>query len=491
LSLSVVQVSILLTSIAVILVAAHALAQAFTRFRQPAVIGEVVGGLVLGPTVLGILSPRIEATLFTNPGPVPVVLGALSQLGLLLLMFVTGSEIQLRTSRRERRTVAWVAGLGLAVPFGVGCLVVLPLKYGHYSGPRGTPATFTLVFGIAVAVTSIPVISRLMLDLRLLGTGFARVVLSVAMIEDVALYGVLALTLSLGGAAPASDIGIWALIGTDSMMFNVTYHLLAALVFVVVALLWGVPLLSRLMASPANLVGSRSPAALRLTLLLVAALLCTVIGINPIFGALLAGYCLRRADEAAPRTAPVSWPEDTGRTWESIHQFSVAFFVPIYFVSVGLKLDLLRHFDPVFFAWFLVLCCAVKAVSIWSGARIAGQNAARAVDLAVALNARGGPGIVLATVCLDAKIININFYTSIVLLSIITSQLAGFWLDRRRAVLASDAPASPGPTTVPVAAPAPIPVPAPVSAPTVSASTPVSAPAPAPPGTASRLAEPA
>jgi Kef-type K+ transport system membrane component KefB len=112
---------------------------------------------------------------------------------------------------------------------------------------------------------------------------------------------------------------------------------------------------------------------------------------------------------------------------------------PIYFFTVGLKLDLIHNFAALFFLCFFVLSCGLKASSIWLGAKLAGQPSGRAWDLAVALNARGGPGIVLATVTFQAGIINDSFFTSIVLLSVVTSQLAGFWLDRRFAAVVTDA----------------------------------------------------
>jgi Kef-type K+ transport system membrane component KefB len=419
--------------------------------------------------VLGLLRPDLVATLFAGSGAASAALAALAYLGLLLLMFITGGEMQVRVAVRESRTVASVTVAGLVLPFTVGALVVLALDHRDFSGPAGTPVTFALVFGIAVAVTSIPVISRIMLDLGLLNTPYARIVLSVAAIEDVVLYGVLAVLLALAYGTEGGDFGLWPLLGVESTAWSVVYHSLVTVVFLGASLVWGSRLLHRALHSRRNIVARRSPAAFRLALLLTVVLICTLIDVNPIFGALVTGMCVRRSDmmseEAgangagqpaaapdpavapAPAAAPKSTaalkstaaPEPTAavepigppRAWESIRQFSLAFFIPIYFVTVGLKLDLRRDFDPVFFCWFLLLCCVVKTVSVWLGARLAGEPHSRATDLAIGLNARGGPGIVLATVTLDAGVINAAFFTSIVLLSVVTSQLAGFWLDRR------------------------------------------------------------
>jgi Kef-type K+ transport system membrane component KefB len=447
-TLSTVQVAQLLTTTAVVILAAHALGYLFAKLRQPAVIGEIVAGLLLGPTLLGLVAPQLKAGLFPATGPTSVALGTLGQFGLLLLMFVTGGEMQLRPGERERRTVGMIAVAGLILPFVCGALFVQLLDYRHFSGPSGSLITFTLIFGIAVAVTSIPVISRIMLDLGLLHTPFARVVLSVAAVEDVVLYVVLAVVLSLAHKSPTDDYGLWALIGSDSTALSVIYHVLVTLVFFAFLLTSGHRVFRWLLLSRINVVARRSPVAARVAWLLGAVLLCTVLGINPIFGALLAGLALRRGEP--PRTAAaVGTIRSTGaessisasswQAWDTLRQFSLAFFIPIYFFTVGLKLDLIHNFEVRFFLCFFVLSCGLKASSIWFGAKLAGQPSGRAWDLAVALNARGGPGIVLATVTFQAGIINDSFFTSIVLLSVVTSQLAGFWLDRRFAAVVTDA----------------------------------------------------
>lgn len=448
------QVAHLLTALTVMVLAAHAFGAAFAKLRQPAVIGEILAGLVLGPTLLGVVAAPFAAALFPSTGVTAAVLGALAELGLLLLMFVTGGEVKVLAAPRERRAVFAVATTGLVVPFAVGALVVQALDYGDFSGPNGSPVTFALVFSIAVAVTSIPVISRIMLDLGILDTSFARIVLSVAALEDVVLYVVLAVVLSIARAAGGEEYGLWALLGVESAAWSMVYHVLVTLGLFAAFLIWGGRVVRRLLYSRMNLVERRSPVAFRLALLLAAVLVCVVLGINPIFGALLAGMTVRRADLLAA-TDPAGGTGEPGtaahpgaqhgaeraqRAWEAIYQFSLAFFIPVYFVTVGLKLDLVRNFDPVFFLWFLALGCGVKAASIWVGARLAAQPAGRAADLAVALNARGGPGIVLATVTLEAGVINESFFTSIVLLSMLTSQLAGFWLDRRLAAVTADRP---------------------------------------------------
>lgn len=114
---------------------------------------------------------------------------------------------------------------------------------------------------------------------------------------------------------------------------------------------------------------------------------------------------------------------------QAITAVSSAVVVPLYFAVVGLRLDLVRSFEPLFFLFLLGFACLVKSVSCYAGARMVGEGRAGARNLAVALNARGGPGIVLASVALDAGIIEVSFYTMLVMLALVTSVVAGSWLE--------------------------------------------------------------
>jgi Kef-type K+ transport system membrane component KefB len=301
-----VEVARLLIVLAVIVFAAHALAALFLRFRQPPVIGEIVAGLILGPTVLGLVAAPVAAAFLPAAGVTPTVLGALSQLGLLLLMFTTGGELLIRPAPGERRMVSTIAVAGMVVPFLCAIAVVPLLNYRDFSGEAGTAVTFALIFGIAIAVTSIPVISRIMMDLGILRTTFARVVLSVAALEDVVLYVVLAITLSLGQAHGGDRYGLWAMLHIDSITWSAIYHTTVTVALFACFLGWGGRAIRRLVHSPAGFLDRRNPVAFRLVLLLTSVLLFVLLGVNPIFGAFLAGVAIRRSivPNRLPRRRP-------------------------------------------------------------------------------------------------------------------------------------------------------------------------------------------
>jgi Kef-type K+ transport system membrane component KefB len=408
----------LVTALVLLLAAAHGCGALFRRLRQPPVLGEVLGGLLLGPTLFGRLLPEWQAWVFKDNPQTLTVLGAIYQLGLLLLMFSSGAEIRTLFQKGEGKAVGLITLTGTALPLLLGLLLLRFLDTGPYLGAAHSPTAFAFVFTIGIAVTSIPVISRILYDLNLLETSFARIVLSTAVVEDVLLYILVAIALSLVGHGEENPFGVPGMLRLRGTSYaGVAYYTSVPLVFLLLSLLVG-PLVYRWVSGLRyNVLSQGSAIGYLLVVLLVMAGAAATLGVTPMFGALMAGIVTSQVIE------------DPERPRQVIARFSFAFFVPIYFAIVGLKLDLVRAFPVGFFVVFLVFACVVKALSIYAGARLAGETRSAAWNLAVAMNARGGPGIVLASLAYEARIISESFYAVLVMLSLVTSLLAGSWLD--------------------------------------------------------------
>jgi Kef-type K+ transport system membrane component KefB len=142
----------------------------------------------------------------------------------------------------------------------------------------------------------------------------------------------------------------------------------------------------------------------------------SALDVNLVFAAFLAGYALATEPELIDATT-------------TLNKVSFAIFIPLYLAIIGLQLDLTKTFPPRLVVTVLILACSVKLVSAGLAARLAGFRWRDSIDLSIALNARGGPGIVVATVAYDAAIINAEFFTALLVLAIATSQAAGAWLD--------------------------------------------------------------
>ena len=417
-SLSNADVSRLVLALVLLLVSAHALGRLCTRLRQPKVAGEILGGLLLGPTLFGLLLPSWQRTVFQSGRVTPVALGVFYQLGLVLLMYCSGAEVRSILARRERKATVGIALLANAVPFAAGVGFLRFYDGDRFLGPAHDRTAFLLVFALAMAVTSIPVISRIMADLGILGTRFARIVLSVAVLEDLLVYVVLNLALALVAPPHAEAFSLPSLLSLrPASILGNSYYIVVTLAFFTLPALLGPGFVGRLVGWRGNVVHRASPIAFQLAFLLGLTGLAAFLGVSPIFGAMLAGILAGDLHGEAEQAR------------QTIQGFAYALFIPLYFAVVGLRLDLVRHFEPLFFMFFLAFACLVKTVSAYAGARLAGEGKAGARNLAVALNARGGPGIVLASVAFDAGVIDPAFYTILVLLALVTSVLAGSWLE--------------------------------------------------------------
>jgi Kef-type K+ transport system membrane component KefB len=243
------------------------------------------------------------------------------------------------------------------------------------------------------------------------------VVLTTAVIEDVLLYVALAVALGFAQGGTSEGFGLLALLPVRlSSAWLIVYHVGTTIGFLVGALALGPHLYSRLATSSLNLVRRSDPLAFELAFLFACVCACLALGVTPFFGALIAATVSSRSTAHDRASA------------QAIKRFSFAFFVPLYFALVGLRLDLGRAFSLWVFLAFLGFACAVKGSSVYAGARLAGHSRLAATDFAVALNARGGPGIVLASVAYEASIIDQGFYAVLVMTALITSALAGGWL---------------------------------------------------------------
>ena len=389
-----------------LIAAAHVLGYLFTRMRQPRVIGEIAAGILLGPTVLGRLWPTLQNAIFRDTGThgKETVLGFVYWLGLLFLMFASGAETRHLFSREDRRNVSWLASLGTGLPF-VLTLAFLPwFSLDSLMGPAHQRTSLYLVIGIAAAVTSIPVISKIFFDLKILHTRFARLVLSVAVIEDILLWAVLAVATALAKSGVLSK----------HLIFT---HVLATLLYFGVGMTIAPRILSRLSRARWNVLATASPMGYVVAVMFTYTAVAAVFDVNLVFAAFLAGFAI-----ASDR-------ERFEEVLRSLNQFSFGVFVAPYFAIVGYKLDLSRAFSLKNLAIFVVAACILKLLSVGLAARMAGFHGLDVVNLAVATNARGGPGIVLASVAYDTGIVNATFYTTLVLLAVITSQAAGAWLE--------------------------------------------------------------
>jgi Kef-type K+ transport system membrane component KefB len=349
-------------------------------------------------------------------GVVADTLDAFYELGLILLMFATGVELRALPKGQEARTAGIITLAATVIPLAAGIGAGLTLDLDSLEGTAQNGTSLVIVFAAAFAVTSIPVISRIMLDLGLMGTRFSRIVLGSAVAEDILLYGLLTVAVGIV-QTKAQAFGLPAEVGIESDSILGAAYYAVATVFVLVGPLVAVRLASSRGRFTWVLARVGNQATHQLLSVFALAALCGALGVIPIFGALTAGLI-------------ISQLHDVRISGSSVGRFSFAFFIPLYFGLVGLRVDLQENADLFVLATFISAACVVKGGAAYLGARLAGEGLASARALAVALNARGGPGIVLASVALAAGIVSEEFFVTLIMLSLITSALAGWFLQR-------------------------------------------------------------
>lgn len=382
---------------------AHLLGALFVRLRQPKVIGEILAGVVLGPAVLG----RIPALAHLMSGAMHQgsALDFLYWLGLLLLMFLAGAETQHLFTREERREVSWLAVVGTGLPFLIGLLLAPRLIGPALMGPHGNRISLTIVLAVGVAVTSVPVVSKIFSDLKILHTRFARVVLGVAVLEDIVLWLALAIATAAAGKGTL-----------DPQMLG--WHLATTVTFFVLGLTLAPRVVKRINKARFNVMARTSPVGYAIAVLLAYCVLAGALDVSLVFAAFLAGFAVVHKKRRLFADA-----------LDGIGKVAFAVFIPVYFAIVGLKLDLVRGIRWEMLIAFLVGTCAIKVLSVALAGRCAGFRGLDLLNLAITTNARGGPGIVLASVAFDAGIISSQFYTTLVIAAVVTSQMAGAWLE--------------------------------------------------------------
>lgn len=382
---------------------AQLLGWVFVQLRQPKVIGEILAGVVLGNAGAGHFP--VIAHFIARAKNLGNILDFVYWLGLLLLMFLAGAETQQLFSRDERREVAWLTVVGTGIPFLLGLLLAPWLIRPSLAGPNGNRISLTIVLAVGVAVTSVPVVSKIFADLKILHTRFARLVLGVAVLEDIVLWLALAIATTAAGTTALRPRAM-------------SYHLLTTVAFFLLGLTIVPRLIKRINKARFNVLARSSPTGYAITVLLAYCAIAGALDVSLVFAAFLAGFAVVHRKRRL-----------FAEGLEAIGKVAFAFFIPVYFAIVGLKLDLIHGLSIAMMLAFILGTCAIKALSVSMAGRFAGFRGLDLVNLAITTNARGGPGIVLASVAFDAGIVSSQFYTTLVVAAVLTSQFAGAWLD--------------------------------------------------------------
>ncbi len=409
----------LLLALAAILAASSVLGALFRRFGQPAVIGEVLAGILLGPSLLGQVAPGAAAFLF--PESVTPLLNTLAQIGILLFMFVVGLELDIGQLRREAHAAIAISQAGIVVPFLLGSALALWL-YPMLSSSDVRFTAFALFLGASMSVTAFPVLARILKDRGLEGTDLGTLALVCAAAADVIAWCLLAFV-----------VGV-----IQSRLAGAGLTALLTVVYLAV-MFWGVrPFLSRFVHRYQDQESAvRTLMPLVCLILLLSSLATEYIGIHTLFGAFLLGALIPH-DSTVARLLR-----------ERLHDLVVAMFLPAFFAFSGLRtrIDLIEGGQWVVCAVIILVACLGKFGGSFAAARLCGMPWRRAASIGILMNTRGLVELIILNVGLDLGIISPTLFAMMVLMALVTTFATTpilDWLTRREAAAPEGAAAPAG-----------------------------------------------
>jgi Kef-type K+ transport system membrane component KefB len=388
---------LLLAQIVIIVSAARVLGWLFRKLNQPRVIGEMLAGILLGPSLLGWAASNLSAALF--PASSLPALSALSQLGLLLFMFLIGLELDLKQLRELGRVAVVTSQASIVIPFLLGSVLALYL-YPRFADPKVNFAAFVLFIGTAISITAFPVLARILTERDLLRTKVGALSITCAALNDVAAWCILA--------------GIVVLVRTSEQTLPLWPMLLGVGGYVLLMFAVAKPALQKLGARYARRQElTNEMLALILLTVLVSGWITEVLGIHALFGAFLTGLIMPRQTDL------------THALWLRIEALIVVLLLPLYFALTGLRSSIfLISGGWLICALIIGTAIAGKLGGSTLAARFTGLSWREATAVGILLNTRGMVELVILNIGLDLGIISPTLFSIMVLMALVTTLMA-------------------------------------------------------------------
>lgn len=393
-------ITVMFLSLGVLLGMARLLGEIARKFNQPSIVGELLAGVLLGPTVLGQIAPDLMHHLFPTEGPNAIALEAITTLAIALFLLVAGIEVDLSTIWRQGRIGTKIGLASVVIPFTVGliCALLFPDLFGRHE--EAEPLTFALFFATALSISALPVIAKTLMDMGLYRSDLGMVVISVAVFNDLVGWIIFAILLGMMDAGShANSVGVTIALTLAFAGFMLTFGR------------WmihhALPFLQAYTQWPAGVLG------FALTLTLLGAAVTEWIGIHAIFGAFLVGVAF--GDSSYLRE----------RTRVTIEHFISFIFAPLFFASIGLKVNFFANFDALLVVSVLLIACACKLIGGYAGARWGAMSRRESMAIGFAVNSRGAMEIILGLLALEAGFIRDRLFVALVIMAIVTSMISG------------------------------------------------------------------
>ncbi len=397
-------VGLFLLQLLLLLGIARGLGALAQRLGQPALLGEILTGVLLGPTLLGRVSPALYARIFPSDAVQFALLDAVAYIGLLLLLLSAGLEVDVRVAWQQRGDALKISLSDVVLPMAIAFVPALLLPDRYLPSPDRRLA-FALFIATVMTISALPMTVKALHDLDLLKTDLGLLIMSALTINDIIGWAIFTLVLGFATQAGVALGHVLAVVGGTVVFAAVCIafgrHLVAA----------GIAAIERRRASDAGLV---------LTFVccvgLLAGLITHGLGVHALFGLFLAGIMAGGAPALSERTRHV------------INQMVHAIFVPVFFATIGVQIDFLGNFDLLLVALLSVVGVAGRYLGAWVGARMTGLSPWDRVSVAIAHTPGGSMEMIMALVALQSGLITLPVFVAIVFSALASSIILGPWL---------------------------------------------------------------
>lgn len=413
-----------LVILTILLAVARVMGEIFKKFGMPAIIGELLGGILIGPSFLGYIFPDYFQVFFQDPlltddaknaiksittefptvriSAAPAVgFDALTRLSVMLLLFIAGMEVKLDNIRKRGKAAAKISFSGIIFPLALGFGVTWFFYDLFFSIPTDNKLAPALFMGTALSITALGVMAKILIDIDLIKSRFGNLMMTAAMVDDVIGWMLFSVVIALANLPGESH-------------FNAITVLLTMVGFTAFLMTVGVKMVDKLFRF-ANSRLSRPGAELSLAIILclLSGIFTEWLGIKAIFGAFLMGVTVGNS------------PHFSEKARETFHDIVTYVFSPLFFVSIGLKVNFVSNFDLGIVFFVLVISIVGKLLGGYIGARLSGFKHNKAMAVGFGMNARGSQEIVLGMIALQAGIIDEKIFVGLVVMTFVTIVIAG------------------------------------------------------------------
>ncbi|MEO7971084.1 MAG: cation:proton antiporter [bacterium] len=391
--------TIFVAEILLMLLVGRLLGELMHRVGQPAVLGQLLAGILLGPTVLGNLWPAAHQLIFPNTPEQKKMIEAISQLGILMLLLIAGMETDFAVVRRMRRTAFFSSLSGIVFPFACGLLLGELLPDAMLPEPEKRIVT-SLFLATALSISSVKIVAMVIMEVDFMRRNIGQLILASAIIDDTVGWIIIAMISGIAAEGTLNMKGVGFTVG-------------GTLIFLVVSFTFGKRIVAHVIRwTNDNLRIEFAVLSAILVLMCLMSLITELIGVHTVLGAFVVGILVGQS------------PILTKQIQEQIRGLIIALFAPIFFAVAGLSVDLtiLKNLSLIELAVGLILIASLgKLVGCYIGGRIGRLSPREAIALAIGMNARGTTEIIVATIGLSIGVISQDIYTLIVVMAVTTT----------------------------------------------------------------------